>query len=76
MTDPNVSPDGYWRWNGAQWVPNVDARGQAPAPAGTPGRREWVTGGVVGGVVGAAVLAPVVFPDTNVGDGLDFGSFF
>lgn len=69
MTDPNISPDGYWRWNGAQWVPNVEA----PALAAMPGRREWTTGGVVGGVVGAAVLAPVIFSDTSIGDGMDFG---
>jgi hypothetical protein len=26
-----VSPDGHWRWDGAQWVPNVTAVTQGPA---------------------------------------------
>lgn len=30
MTDPTVSPDGFWRWDGTEWVPNQ----QTPAGDG------------------------------------------
>jgi hypothetical protein len=32
MSDAAVSPDGAWRWNGSQWVPNVDSRPPVPPP--------------------------------------------
>lgn len=31
-----VSPDGFWMWNGAQWVPNTTAPAAAQAPTTSP----------------------------------------
>jgi len=45
---PVVSPDGYWMWNGTQWVPNTTA----PAPAA-----------VVATSVPVSAQAPVTSPD-------------
>jgi Domain of unknown function (DUF4190) len=32
VSQPQVSPDGRWRWDGSQWVPNA-----APPPSPQPG---------------------------------------
>ena len=36
MSDTALSPDGAWRWNGSQWVPNIDSRPPAPPPSSSP----------------------------------------
>lgn len=34
-TDPTISPDGQWRWDGSNWVPNSQPPATPPAaPAG------------------------------------------
>jgi hypothetical protein len=32
VSEPTVSPDGQWRWDGHQWVPNQPTTGYPPAP--------------------------------------------
>jgi hypothetical protein len=32
MSDPTIRPDGAWRWDGAQWVPNRPAAAPPAAP--------------------------------------------
>ena len=36
MTNPQISPDGLWRWDGTAWVPNDTAGyGYGPPPTAT-----------------------------------------
>jgi hypothetical protein len=32
VSQPHVSPDGRWRWDGSQWVPNAAAPPPPPQP--------------------------------------------
>lgn len=41
-TGATVSPDGRWRWNGADWVPNVG--GRSAAASGPKGLSSWFDG--------------------------------
>src|SRR6267143_3501279 len=61
-TDPTVhpgqlSPDGQWRWDGAQWVPATQGAAPVPPPRGSRSWIWWVAGGcavlLVIGAVGA-----------------------
>jgi hypothetical protein len=52
-----LSPDGLWRWNGAQWVPAAPGGSPMPPPGRSRGWIWWLVGGcgvlLVLGVIGA-----------------------
>ena len=52
-----LSPDGHWRWDGAQWVSVVAGAAPLPAPRRSPSWIWWLVGGcavvLVLGAVGA-----------------------
>ncbi|HEY8841390.1 MAG TPA: hypothetical protein VIO80_12255 [Candidatus Dormibacteraeota bacterium] len=61
-SDPTVqpgqlSPDGLWRWDGAQWVPAAPGASPMPPPRRSRGWIWWVVGGcgvlLVLGAIGA-----------------------
>jgi hypothetical protein len=63
MTQPTLSPDGRYRWDGQQWIPNDSPPPGSPTMPATPGkRRRWpwvvaVTAVLFVGVCSAAVAA-------------------
>ena len=52
-----LSPDGFWRWDGAQWVPVAPGSAPLPPPRRSQGWVWWLVGGcavlLVVGVVAA-----------------------
>ena len=67
-TQPLVSPDGYWRWDGHAWVPNhayPTAPGWThwgPPPAAQKSSSTKVIVGIVAGVVGLGIAFFFVLP--------------
>src|SRR5919108_5851488 len=63
----HLSPDGYWWWNGAQWVPVAEAQQPQPAPRAPAAPRDPATwlrifAGVIGIVGALAMLVACVVP--------------
>lgn len=57
-SDPYVSPDGVWRWNGAGWVPNVVPRAFLPGRLQAARILLYVQGGltiVIGGLIALVI---------------------
>jgi Domain of unknown function (DUF4352) len=54
MTQPYLSPDGRYQWDGHQWVPNGPP---PPAPRARPGIWPWIAGGVAVLFLGVCTLA-------------------
>jgi hypothetical protein len=61
VSDPNqpgqISPDGRWRWDGAQWVPTGAARPMATTPRRSFAWVWWLAGGCAVLVVIAGIAA-------------------
>jgi len=57
-SDPYVSPDGVWRWNGAGWVPNVAPRPVLPGPLQAARILLYIQGGLI--ILAAAAGSLVV----------------
>lgn len=62
----HLSPDGYWWWNGAEWVPATGAQPQPPPyePAAPRATGAWVrnVAGVLGLVGALAMLVACIVP--------------
>jgi hypothetical protein len=56
----DLTPDGFWRWDGAQWVPSGQAAPQALAPRRSLGSMWWLAGGC-GLLVVVAMVAGLAF---------------
>ena len=60
MSDPNISPDGQWKWNGTEWVSTQAGATfePVPAPKKKGGKGWWIAAGVAAvigifGVIGS-----------------------
>ena len=72
MTEPIVSPDGFWQWDGQAWVPRYsypttpawpsDGSQWGPPPAARKSSNGKVIGGVVAGVVALGIAFFFVLP--------------
>ena len=62
MTQPTISPDGHWRWDGHNWVPNQPAA-SAQGYSSAPGY------GAVPGYAGQPGYPPYPLPSANATDG-------
>jgi hypothetical protein len=69
---PYVSPDGRWRWNGTQWVPNEAGYGVPPQPA--PGYGPAPAGGYGQPYGGPASYGYLPLPPAPAHDGKAIGS--
>lgn len=61
MTQPHLSPDLAWRWEGTAWVPNAPELPPVAPSQSThgKGRKRWATAGIVAGAM--ALWAALVF---------------
>lgn len=62
-TNQTVSPDGQWRWNGTEWVPNTAAAAPLKPKKKRLGLK--ITGGILGGLIALAMVNAAIGGDST-----------